>query len=380
MRLSSLLMNANPVRTPKELSPQGRADLRRIMGTPTTTRVTAAVPTPVILPQAGSPHQPPAVTRTPRPRSRRTLWLAPSLAAAVLVAGVTAFLGLSDRSPVTSYAFADTVTATVMPPEVAPIPLGTSLIFEVPYPEIPGQAQTYLVKRTWLSVDDVYWAGWTQIPSNLTFALQTVSDDIGYYRAVNWPYPKVFQMLIIGPDSSKCQGGDVPYADASFDQIMASTWFSLCAFVLSQASPGTYSPPAMDTLTMIQGGWSAPDGLGSTAVEIFGSTQDPDHLIDILEEFNLGMNGKWVSLPAEYEEWDQVGVPIGSCGGSLDYPFPYPGEDFAPGAYCAVAPGTTDTIAFDVLDNGTCVIQSGADLAPLVGLTLNPDGTCTYLP
>ena len=372
MKLSSMVRNANPVRTPTELSVTGRAELRRIVGGSAT-----QTSSPVILPQAGSP---PAVTPPVRPRPRRTLWLAPSLAAIILVTGVCGFLTLSDRSPLTSYAFADTITATVMPAEVTPIPLGTSVVFEIPYPTMPGQAQTYVVKRTWLSVDEVYWAGWTQIPSDLTFTLQTVTDDIGYYRAENWPYDKVFQMLIVGPGSSRCQGGDIPYADASFEQIMADTWFFLCDFVLAQASPGTYPPPAMDALTMIQGGWSAPDGLGSTAVEIYGNTQNPDLLISILEQFDLGMNGRWVSLPQGYESWDQVFVPMGSCGGSLAFPFPYAGQNFDPGSYCAFAPDGVSAVTFDVHDDGTCVFKSGEDLISTVGITLNPDRTCTYNP
>ena len=358
MKLTSLLKNANPVRTPTELSVRGRAELRQLVGSDT---VLESVQEPVR-------------------RPRRTLWLAPSLAAVVLVAGVTAFLGLSDRSPVTSYAFADTVTATVMPPEVTPVPVGTSLIFEIPFPEIAGQAQTYVVKRVWMSVEDVYWAGWTQIPSNLTFTLQTVVDDIGYYRAENWPYDKVFEMLIVGPGSSKCQGGDVPYADASVDQIMADTWFSLCAFALAQASPGHYSPPEMDTLTMMQVGFSSSEGPSTTAVEIFGTTQDPDRLIDVLEQFDLGMNGKWVSLPTGYQDWAEVTHPLGSCGGTLASTFPYAGEDFLPGTYCAFGPDGEASFALDVLDDGTCVIRTGADLLPTVGITLNPDGTCTYTP
>ena len=351
MKLTASLKRANPVRTPAELSTRGRAELRHLVG---------SVPEQVR-------------------RPRRTLWLAPSLAAVLLVAGVSAW-ALSDRSSLTSYAFADTVTATVMPAEVAPIPVGTSLIFEIPYPKMAGQAQSYIVKRTWLSVEDVYWAGWTQIPSNLTFTLQTVADDIGYYRAENWPYDKVFEMLIVGPGSSKCQGGDVPYADASVDQIMADTWFYLCAFALAQASPSHYSPPAMDTLAMMQVGFSASEGPSTTAVEIFGTTQDPDHLIDILEQFDLGMNGKWVSLPEGYQEWAEVSHPMGSCGGSLAYPFPYAGEDFAPGAYCAFGPDGETSVALDVLDNGTCVIHYGEALLPVVGIIVNSDGTCTYNP
>ena len=363
MKLTSSLRNANPVRTPTELSVRGRAELRRLVGSD------------VILPEA-SPQRRPALSRRPR----RTLWLAPSLAALLLVVGVSAFLSLSNRSPVTSYAFADTVTATVMPPEVVPVPVGTSLIFEIPYPTIAGQAQTYLVKRTWLSVEDVYWAGWTQIPSNLTFTLQTVLDDIGYYRAENWPYPKAFEMMIIGPASSKCQGGEIPYADVSVDQIMADTWFSLCAFALAQASPSHYSPPAMDTLTMLQVGFSASQGPSTTAVEISSTTQDPDRLIGVLEQFDLGMNGKWVSLPEGYEDWAEVSHPLGSCGGSLAYPFPYAGENFAPGSYCAFGPDGETSVTLDVLDDGTCVIRRGQDLLPVVGITLNPDGTCTYNP
>jgi len=356
MRLTSQLRNANPVQTPSEISVRGRAELRGLVGTPVV--------------EAHSPQR----------RPRRTLWLAPSLAAVVIIAGVTAFLGLSDRSPMTSYAFAETVTATVMPPEIAPVPLGTSLIFEIPYPEMAGQAQTYVVKRTWLSVDDVYWAGWTHIPGNLTFTLHAVADDVGYYQAENWPYDKVFEMMIVGPGSSRCQGGEVPYADVNPGQIMADTWFYLCAFALSQASPSHYPPPVMDTLTLMQVGFATSEGPSTTAVEIYGTTQDPDHLIDILEQFDLGMNGKWVSLPAGYEDWDLVSMPMGSCGGSLEYPFPYAGEDFAPGSYCSFTPGGEDAVTFDVLDDGICVIHTGEDLLPVVGITLNPDGTCTYTP
>ena len=372
MRLTPLLTRINPVRTPSELSVRGRTDLRRLVGAdnvPESRRNTARGALSDVIGQDSH-----------RPRPRRVAWLAPSLAAVLLVAGVSAFLGLSDRSPVTPYAFAETITATVMPAEVTPIPLGTSIIFTIPYPQTPGQAQTYVVKRTWLSVDDVYWAGWTQIPGNLTFTLRVIADDIGYYRAENWPYDKVFEMRIIGPGSSRCAGGDVPYADASFDQIMADTLFSLCAFALAQASPSTYTLPAMDTLTMIQGGWVAPDGLGTTAVEIFGATQNPDLLIGVLEQFDLGMNGRWVSLPAGYEQWDQVFVPMGSCGGSLAFPFPYAGEDFSPGSYCAFAPDGVSAVTFDVRDDGTCVVKSGGDVASAAGITLNHDGTCTYTP
>jgi len=384
MRLASSLRKANPVRTPQELSVRGRAELRRLVGADNVPespgRMTARrAPSRVILPKTGSPRQTSDPSRAPR-RPRRTLWLAPSLAAVLLVASVSVFLGLSDRSPVTSYAFAETVTATVMPAEVAPVPLGTSIIFEIPYPSLAGQAQSYVVKRTWLSIEDVYWAGWTQIPSNLTFILQTVADDIGYYHAENWPYDKVFQMVIIGPGSSRCQGGEVPDVAASVDQIMVDTWFYLCAFALAQASPSQYSPPVMDALTMTQVGFAASGGPSTTAVEVYGTTQDPDRLIDVLEQFDLGMNGKWVSLPDGYKDWGEVTVPMGSCGGSLAYPFPYAGEDFAPGSYCAFAPDAESAVTLDVRDDGTCVIQSGEDLLSVVGITLNPDGTCTYTP
>lgn len=355
MRLTSALKRANPIQTPPELSVRARAELRALVG------------------PENVPDSPPGESHPAR-SPRRVRWLAPGAAALLAVAGIG--IGLSSHST-TPYAFAETVTAAVMPGEVAPIPLGTSLIFEIPYPRAAGQPQAYAMRRVWLSVDAAYWAGWTQIPSNLTFTLQNVTDDIGFYQAENWPYDKVYEMVIVGPGSSRCGGGDLPY-DIDFDEIMASTQIYLCAFALAQASPD-YSPPPIDSLQMIQGGWSVPDGVGTIAVEISGTTNDPDRFLSVLKGFELGMNGRWVSVPEGYEDWAQVATPVDPCPGGSTSPLPQPGGTFAAGLYCFLPQGG-DAVSIGVRDDGTCVVKAGEGHLSEVGVKLDSDGTCSYNP
>ena len=211
MRLTNLLKKANPVQ-PTAMSPRGRSELRALVGEDNVPIVDAQ-------------------TTTELRRSRRTVrWLAPIAAAVLVVAGVSAGLFFSDRPDLTSYAFADTITATVMPGEVTPVPLGTSIIIDMPYPAEPGQPVKHDIRRIWLAVGNQFSAtwGWTQVPGSLTFALQQVVDGTGVYQAQNWPYDKPYDLIVYGPQSPSCTmvPTNVPQPDPGSSIV---TYFLLCA-------------------------------------------------------------------------------------------------------------------------------------------------------
>jgi len=482
MRLTSSLKRANPVERSSELSARGRAELRNLVG---------ADEVPVVDRVVGQPGRP-------------IRWLVPSLAAVVVVAGLGLAMSLSGRATIVPYAFADTVTAMVMPGEVTPIPVGTSLIFDVPYPAVPGQPVTHVVDRVWIAVNDQipsHW-GWTDIPDNLTFSLTGTSDGIGYYRADNWPFDKNYEVLIVGPDSGICAGtADTywPFALVDQTQTMAVTTFYLCGelpdgkVITPEASssqpsdgssdpgpsdqPSSYSGLSYDQVSLRQDLWApaqtvtvvvgpavcsadgisfthtsgdetsgtvtwtvnsggeapvgpsqpptatvetsepatdvptdgtswptdatsaspgfvvytTPDsalaGPSTTTVEVAGLTQDPDTMIALLKQFELGQDGYWADLPAGYDSWRaQRAVAPGwwlsvSCADSTDSPV---GDgQLAPGAYVfPVADYPGDSIVVAVDQAGQCTVTS--DMAPgylsEAGVTLNDDGTCSYQP
>ena len=349
MRLTTSLKKANPFETPHEISSRARAELRGFGGEPSHRRL---------------------------PRAR---WLAPSLVVVLVLAGVG--LGLSrHESP---YAFADEITATVMPSQITPIPLGTSLIFDIPYSSSSGMPETHAVRRAWLASDggaSVRWTGWTQIPDTITFTLQVTADDIGFYHAENWPFEQIYQVVIVGPGSSRCQGGEFPDVDVPGDTIMAQTRIFLCDYALAKASPDYYDLPELDKLQIYNGGYSAP--VGSIQVEIYGVTRDSEHLIAQLKQFELGAEG-WLSVPEEYANWAQqetaqITLPQGPCGGPAT-PLPEPGL-LDPGFYCFAVPDREEGVAIGVRGDGGCVVKRGEEFLSLVGITLNQDETCAYTP
>ena len=375
MKLTQLMKQANPVPTTDELSARGRAELRALVGADTLP-LTTTTRTEVI--RTSSP------IRTDRFRTP-VRWLAPALAALLTLAGVGVGVVLSGRSNVglVPYAFADTVTATIMDGQITPIPLGASLIFDIPFPESPGHPQVDKVVRVWLAAGDGVWThwGWVDVPDSLTFRLRTTADGVGFYQAENWPYDQIYELAIIGSQSSKCSGGGLPY-DLPASAKMASTSIYMCDFGMAMTATPTDSRTLRpyDEFEIAFRGWGSESKWGTMTTEISAITEDPATTIARIQQFEMGADGYWAELPEGYEGWSSwsMGLPTGPCGIAVT-PLPTPGQ-LSPGSYCFAVPNSDEGVFIGVTDSQTCFIKMGEDHLNEVRVTHNEDGTCSYTP
>jgi hypothetical protein len=287
-------------------------------------------------------------------------------------------------------AFAETVTATVMPGQVAPVSLGTSLVFDMAYPEAPGEPGLHLVKRLWMrGIDERQWS---DLPTDVTFVLQTSADGVGYYLAENWPFDKGYQLVVVQPDSPSCHGDGMPSGAAEEPTLMISTMLRLCQRPSSLATPGL-TPVTVDSGFAFTGtGWSTV----TDAIEISATTTDPVTVLDQVRQFSFGSDGRLVAAPAGYDDWlhrldTQAFMGDYSCGSGDAQPIPdppAPGTVLTHGSWgfpslANTKPTKTNediVVGVWVDEDGVCTVKEGADRLDQAGITLGADGACSYTP
>ncbi len=387
MRLTTQLKRSNPVATPAAPSPQARVRFRAMLAASDPGGAGRTTGTH----QADEASPSPARPRLKWPVSRR---LAPILAATTVVAGIGLGFGLqwNQGAP---YAFADTVTATVLPGQITPQTLGTSLMFDIPYPDSARRETTHIVERVWMHISDeqttATW-NWTTFPDSLVFRLQKVVDDIGFYLAEDWPFEKAYRLVIVAPGSSTCLGGDPPDDGANPEDLMMESGFNLCAFPSAEATP-RLPTPEMEEIIFQHSGYSS-SSLMTHTITLRAVTTQPSRLIEQMRQFNLRANGTWESVPAGYENWthrlDMQAYLGDDCDQTDDCALlspPDPGvlEHGAYGFALPSTPADKATLADAVVgiwvnEDQTCVIKAGMEYLDEVGITLNPDGSCTYNP
>ncbi|MDR2930977.1 MAG: hypothetical protein LBV06_08765 [Propionibacteriaceae bacterium] len=376
------------------LSDRARAELLSLVGDPELT------------------DQTPRTTNAPRTRlARAPRWLAPGLAA-VLTVGGFGFAMTMSSDDFTPYAFADTLTATTIPGAITPIAQGTSLIFDLPYPTRPDQASTHIVERAWLAFADhttsTTW-GWEQVPDTVTFTLREVTDGVGYYEAGDWALDGAYRLIVAGPDSSQCAShrladsldlttfihGEAPTVTVDDpNTVGATTQFLLCDLETAGAAASWPTSPydlAMNQTIAATGQDGSSAGL--TTVEIAALTQDPAATIAQLKQFELGVDGQWISLPSGYEGWatdplNQVSIQIN----------PEPEQAGAVGSKTANGDSTTvsgsapdpdqaHTITistngtyYQLADGRTCRVPDNTDLTDRepTNVTTDRDGNCQF--
>jgi hypothetical protein len=277
-----------------------------------------------------------------------------------------------------------------MPGQVTSLSLGTSLVFDMAYPEAPGEPDLHLVKRLWMRA--IKERQWSDMPTDVTFALQASTDGVGYYLAENWPFDKDYQLVVVQPDSPFCRGGDPLPGGAEEPTLMISTTLRLCQRPTSLATPGL-TPVTVDAGFMFTGtGWSTV----TDAIEISATTTDPATALDQVKQFNFGSDGQLITAPAGHEDWlhrldTQAHMGDDSCGSGDAQPLPAPP---APGTVLTYGawgfPSLTNTnlsktsgdivVGISVDEDGVCTVKEGVDMLDEAGITLAADGTCSYTP
>ncbi|MDR0849233.1 MAG: hypothetical protein LBN10_09420 [Propionibacteriaceae bacterium] len=351
MTIASRIRQANPVETPA-LSPRGRAELRVLAGSDNVPEVS----------MAKAPIRSGHARRTVR-------WLAPVAAATLVIAGVTAGMTLSghDVGPALApYVFADEIEAPVVSSEVSPERFGTSIIVDIPFAPVSGTAPMHLVQRIWFLSD----AGWVDVPENLVFRLNDVSYGVATYQAENWPFGGSHRIIVAGPDSSFCapsesetgageyfSGGEFR-VDGDTLELSSITGYSLCG------KRGSSEPLIEVSTTDLDTGSSS-----SSTVAANGVTTNPDAIISLMKQFELGSDGQWVSVPAGYESWRDIHI-FASAGGPA-------GQTLSAGKL-TIHQGGGWTVTVIVDEDGQCTITAGEEYLAKAGVQLNGDGTCSY--